>query len=137
MCPSALSVYVPQITTCLCALNNYMPMFPSFSHAYLAKCVHANTYFLCFASSCIKLFHALQNVLRLTFISCIATFHRTIWPLIPVKTPKQTPASKSYIPKSYLIGLPCWCIHKNNNLTLFRLLIWFLLTNIDLQHLMY
>ena len=105
---TCLRVFVPQITTCLRA---FLPQIVTSLRAYVPIYIfHANT------SSCLKLFctcvrsfftclraynHA-QNILSFTSIPCIAVFFLIIWPFIPFKTPKQTPAGKTAYPNPIL-----------------------------------
>ena len=106
--PTCLRVFVPQITTCL---RTFLPQIVTSLRAYVPIYIfHANT------SSCLKLFctcvrsfftclraynHA-QNILSFTSIPCIAVFFLIIWPFIPFKTPKQTPAGKTAYPNPIL-----------------------------------
>ena len=56
---------------------------------------------------CLIAYNHAENILRLTTIPRIVFFLWIVWPFIPFKTPKQTPASKTVIPLSYLVGFCC------------------------------
>ena len=104
------ALYVPQITTCLRA---YIPSF----FTCLRACMRVYI-FQPYVPLCLKLFRTYvrsffsglcaynysQNIFRFTSIPCIAVFFWIIWPFIPSKTLKQTPASKTAYPNPILRG---------------------------------
>ena len=104
------ALYVPQITTCLRA---YIPSFFTCLRAYMRVYI-----FQPYVPLCLKLFRTYvrsffsglcaynysQNIFRFTSIPCIAVFFWIIWPFIPSKTLKQTPASKTAYPNPILRG---------------------------------
>ena len=69
-------VYIFFMPTCLCALNYFVPMCAHFSRAYVPTTTH-------------KIYWGSLLYLVLLF------FFWIIWPFIPFKTPKQTPAFKT------------------------------------------
>ena len=96
------------------SLLNYVPFVPTCLRAYVYIYIYI---FHAYVPSCLKLFcatalifHVLPCLQPLTkyieahFYTCIAVFLWIIWPFIPFKTPKQTPASKT----AYLNPIT-WC----------------------------
>ena len=57
---------------------------------------------------CLRAYNHAENILRLTTIPRITFFLWIIWPFIPFKTPKQTPASKTVYPYPILWGFVIW-----------------------------
>ena len=114
-CPYFSRVYVRSFFTCLLA---YVRIYIYIFHAYVPLCLklfraYARSFF-----TCLRAYNHSQNILRFTFIPCIAAFLWIIWPFIPFKTPKQTPASKTAYLNPILWGF-CyfnWCMYRNNNL---------------------
>ena len=108
-CLCTLRAYVP---TCLKLLGAYVPTCPYFLPAYVPSfftclyiflmppCLHAINYFVStyahFSRAYVEISHKIYwgSLLHLLY-SCIAVFLWIIWPFIPLKTPKQTPVSKT------------------------------------------
>ena len=91
--------FVTWATTCLRALNYYMPTFPHFSRVYVLTCLHIFFVPMCLCAlnyfvPTSALFYVFAYLKPLTKYS-ITVFLRIIWPFIPFNTPKQTPASKT------------------------------------------
>ena len=117
-CLRASNYYVP---TCLCALNYYVltclrAYVPSFFtclraymriyifHAYVPLYLKLFRTYVPSFFKCLRAYNHSQNILRFTSIPCIAVFLWIIWPFIPFKTPKETPASKTAYPNPILWG---------------------------------
>ena len=109
----AIRAYVPTCLTCLCALRAYVPLFftclrafifhvPTclrtyiyISHAYVPSCLILFCAYVRSFFTCLRAYNHSQNILRLTSLPYTAVFLWIVWPFIPFKTPKQTPASKT------------------------------------------
>ena len=91
MCPYFSRGSVPSFFTCLGA---YVRLY-IFFHAYVPSCLKLFCVYKRSFLTCLRSYNHCQNILRLTSIRCIAVFLWIIWPFIPFKTPKQTPASKT------------------------------------------
>ena len=99
--------FVPKYLTCLCSLVFHMPAWLHLYipiHIFCVLHLHALDYFMPD-----KMFRGSLLYLALIFLPDYLTFNST-------QNPKTNSCFKSYIPKSYLIGLPCCCIHRDNNL---------------------
>ena len=123
----AFCAYMPYAPTCQCALRayaSYVPQITTWLRAYIPSfftCLRAYMrihIFPAYVPLCLKLFRTYvrsffsglcaynysQNIFRFTSIPCIAVFFWIIWPFIPSKTLKQTPASKTAYPNPILRG---------------------------------
>ena len=107
MCPYFSRASVPSFFTCLRA---YMSVY-IFLQIYIYDIYFTYMPVYIFIS-CLRalIFHVLRSLQPLTkyivahFYTLYCCFSLDIWPFIPFKTPKQTPASKTVYPKSIL-----WC----------------------------
>ena len=90
--PSCLKLLRPYVPTCL-----YIFFMPTRLRALNYFCTCVRSFF-----TCLRAYNHAQNILSFTSIPCIAVFFLIIWPFIPFKTPKQTPAGKTAYPNPIL-----------------------------------